>query len=379
MACTSSTGTKVQEQSPTEGAMQPDDFSIERSHFGTTAQGQSVEKYQLKNPQGSTIEIITYGGIITSWTAPNRDGKQQNVVLGYDKLADYIRENPYFGAIIGRYGNRITKGQFTLAGNAYQLETNDGPNHLHGGVQGFDKVIWAAEDTITGQGATLLLRYRSADGEGGYPGQLDCTVRYTLTADHSLRVDYEATTDQHTIVNLTQHTYFNLSGDFSQTIEDHQLLLPADRYLPVDATLIPTGALASVEGTPFDFRRMKSIGQDIAADDEQLLRGKGYDHCWAMGLSDSVRLMAQVLHPGSGRLLEIHSNEPGIQFYSGNFLDGTLPRPGGGTYPHRSGLCLETQHYPDSPNQSDFPSVTLLPGERYQTTTIFTFTTTDKQ
>lgn len=346
-------------------------FTIAKSDYGQTPDGQSVAQYKLTNASGMEVDVITYGGIITSWKAPDRNGKLANIALGFDNLAQYVTENPYFGAIIGRYGNRIAKGKFTLDGQTYQLETNDGPNHLHGGTKGFDKVVWAADTTVTDQGATLRLSYTSADGEGGYPGTLKAVVTYTLTADNALEVAYEATTDKTTIVNLTQHTYFNLSGDFKQTILDHELMMRAPQYLPVDATLIPTGELADVAQTPFDFTTPKTIGQDIAAKHVQLERGKGYDHCWILDAPGTMRHVASVVHPGTGRQLDILTDEPGLQFYCGNFLDGTLPMPGGGTYGHRTGFCLETQHYPDSPNRADFPTTTLAPGATYKSKTVF--------
>ena len=321
------------------------------------------------------IDVITYGGIITKWTAPDKDGKYENVVLGYDKLEQYVESNPYFGALIGRYGNRIAKGKFSIDGTEYTLETNDGQNHLHGGVKGFDKVVWEAAEEKTDNGVALKLTYVSEDGEGGYPGTLASTAVYHLTDGNALEVSYQATTDKKTIVNLTQHSYFNLSGDFSQKILGHELYINADSYLPVDATLIPTGELLPVENTPFDFRQAKSIGQDIEKESEQLARGKGYDHCWVLNNPGNFRKVSAVYHPVSGRLLEIYSDEPGIQFYCGNFLDGTLPAPGGGTYGHRTGFCLETQHYPDSPNQDSFPSVVLAPGEKYTSKTTFKFST----
>lgn len=347
--------------------------TISKTDYGTLADGQKVEQYTMKNQKGMEIDVITYGGIITSWTAPDKDGNYQNVVLGFDNLAQYAKETPYFGAIIGRYGNRIAKGQFELDGTTYQLETNDGPNHLHGGTKGFDKVVWTAE-TEEGEGSSSLkLTYISEDMEGGYPGTLTAVVIYTLDNDNSLSVSYSATSDKKTIVNLTQHAYFNLSGNFSEKILDHELMIDADTYLPVDATLIPTGEMASVEETPFDFREAKSIGEDIEADNEQLARGKGYDHCWVLNEQGSMRKVASAYHPGTGRLLEISTDEPGIQFYCGNFLDGTLPRPDGGTFGHRTGFCLETQHYPDSPNQEEFPSVVLEPGKTYESKTVFRF------
>jgi aldose 1-epimerase len=337
--------------------------SISKTAYGTMPDGQAVDKFTLKNKQGMQVDVITYGGIITSWTAPDKAGNYANVVLGYDSLAQYLRATPYFGAIIGRYGNRIAKGKFSLDGQTYQLETNDGPNHLHGGVKGFDKVVWTAAEQPVDNGAALKLTYVSKDGEGGYPGTLTSTVVYHLTDDNALEVSYEATTDKTTIVNLTQHSYF-----------DHELMIDADKFLPVDATLIPTGELKPVENTPFDFRQAKAIGWDIEQKDDQLTKGKGYDHCWALN-GQGFRKVSSAWHPGTGRLLEISTDEPGIQFYCGNFLDGTLPMPGGGTYAHRTGFCLETQHYPDSPNQKSFPTVTLAPGGKYATKTTFKFST----
>jgi aldose 1-epimerase len=349
--------------------------TFSKSAFGQTGDGQTVEKYTMQNSNGMSIDVITYGGIITSWTAPDKNGQYKNVVLGYDNLAQYIESTPYFGAIIGRYGNRIAKGKFSIDGTEYSLETNDGPNHLHGGLKGFDKVVWTANEEKSDNNASLKLTYVSKDGEGGYPGTLTSTVIYTLTNDNTLEVSYEATTDKKTIVNLTQHSYFNLSGDFSKNILDHELTIDADTYLPVDATLIPTGELQPVENTPFDFRQAKSIGQDIEQEDDQLTIGKGYDHCWVLNNQGGFRKVSTAYHPGTGRYLEIYTDEPGIQFYCGNFLDGTLPVPGGGTYGHRSGFCLETQHYPDSPNHEQFPSVILAPGEKYTTKTTFRFST----
>jgi aldose 1-epimerase len=346
---------------------------LTKTNFGTNKDGTVVYKYFLANKNGMTIDIITYGGIITSLKVPDRNGEISNIVLGFDSLSQYITNNPYFGALIGRYGNRIAKGKFTLDGIEYQLETNNAPNHLHGGSKGFDKVVWdvlASEknDSIS----TLKLGYTSADMEMGYPGKLNVIVTYTLHNDNSLAVKYEGYADKKTIVNLTQHSYFNLSGDFKNTILDHEVVIAADKYLPVDATLIPTGKLLDVSNTPFDFRISKSIGKDISVNDEQINRGKGYDHCWVLN-GNGMRSVSNVYHPISGRMLEILTDEPGIQFYTGNFLDGTLPAYGGGTYALRSGFCLETQHFPDSPNQKSFPSVELLPGQKYESNTVFKF------
>jgi len=348
--------------------------TIEKTAFGTTAEGESVDKYTLKNQKGMEVDIITYGGIITSLKAPNKNGLYEDVVLGYDSLAQYTTKNPYFGAIIGRYGNRIAKGKFSLDGKEYQLATNDGPNHLHGGVKGFDKVVWTAVAIKGDSTSSLKLTYLSKDLEEGYPGNFTAVVTYTLTNDNVLEVLYEATTDKKTIVNLTQHSYFNLSANFSKTILDHEIVINADTFIPVDATLIPTGKLADVTNTPFDFRVAKVIGKDIEVKDDQLKKGLGYDHCWVLNnQNEGFKLAASAYHPESGRLLEIYSDEPGIQFYTGNFLDGTLPSKTGGTYAHRTGFCLETQHYPDAPNQKNFPSTVLNPGEKYASKTSFKF------
>ncbi len=350
--------------------------SIQKSAYGTTPEGEKVEHYLLKNNAGMEVGIITYGGRITSLSVPDNKGTSANVVLNFESLEGYLNENPYFGALIGRYGNRIAKAQFELDGNAYTLAGNDGENNLHGGLKGFDRVVWEVAASEAGEVATLKLRYLSKDMEEGYPGNLNVLVTYTLDNDNNLSVDYEATTDKNTVINLTQHAYFNLSGDFSKTILDHELQLAADAYLPVNAVLIPTGEIENVEGTPFDFRTAKLMGKDINAEDDQIQKGLGYDHCWVLNNQDQgLREVARVHHPASGRVLTVTTDEPGIQFYTGNFLDGTLPTSQGGHYGHRSGFCLETQHYPDSPNQKDFPSVTLRPGEKYNSKTVFSFLT----
>lgn len=352
-------------------------LTISKSDFGKTKDGSPVEQYTLKNANGVEVNVITYGGRITSLKVPNKDGKLENVVLGHDTMEGYLRDdNPFFGALIGRFGNRIAKGKFTLNGKEYTLATNDGSNHLHGGVNGFDRVIWKAEPMEGTENSSLKLTYLSKDGEEGYPGNLNVTVVYTLTKDNALEVSYEATTDKATVVNLTQHAYFNLTGDFSKTILDHVVEINADTYLPVDETLIPTGEIRKVEGTPFDFTSAKQTGKEINADNEQLKRGQGYDHCWVLnGDKGTMRFAASAYDKTSGRFMEIYSEEPAIQFYTGNFLNGTLPMPNGGTYAHRTGFCLETQHYPDAPNQKDFPSTVLEPGETYATKTIFKFST----
>lgn len=348
--------------------------TITKTPYGKLPDSTVIDQYTLKNSNGMTVGIITYGGIITSWTAPNKEGVYEDVVLGYTQLEEYLNSSPYFGALIGRYGNRITQAKFALDGKEYSLAVNDGPNHLHGGLKGFDKVVWNATQTKTESGVSLVLRYLSAHMEEGYPGNLETTVTYTLTPNNELEVEYQAITDQKTIVNLTQHSYFNLSADFSKPIVDHEISIDADSYLPVDETLIPTGVFAEVHNTPFDFRTAKTIGKDIDTDHDQLKKGQGYDHCWVLNhQNQGLRFAASAHHKKSGRLLEVYTDEPGMQFYTGNFLDSTLPTKQGGTYAHRTGFCLETQHYPNSPNQENFPSVILNPGETYTTKTIFKF------
>ncbi|WP_232304864.1 aldose epimerase family protein [Maribacter thermophilus] len=351
--------------------------NIEKSDFGVTQEGEKVALFTLNNEGGISVDVITYGGRITSLKAPDKNGKVENVVLGFDNLEQYEKENPFFGALVGRYGNRIAKGKFNLNGTEYTLAKNNGENSLHGGIKGFDKVVWQVEGIEESDSyASLKLSYLSKDMEEGFPGNLATVVTYTLNKDNSLDVLYEATTDKTTVVNLTQHSYFNLSGNFSRPILDHELQIAADTYVPVDGGLIPTGDLASVEGTPFDFREPKLIGKDIDANDEQIKLGGGFDHCWVLKEAEKgYRSVAKAYHSGTGRTLEVLTTEPGIQFYSGNFLDGTLPAPNGGTYAKRSGFCLETQHYPDSPNQPGFPSVVLEPGKKYRTKTTFKLAT----
>ncbi len=351
-------------------------ITIEKNNYGTTTDGVQVDLFTMRNNHGMEVDIITYGGRITKLSVPDKNGKSSNVVLGFDNLGQYEKDNPYFGALVGRYGNRIANAKFSLNGIEYGLAANNGPNNLHGGIKGFDKVVWNVEEVKEGNPALLKLSYLSKDMEEGFPGNLNTHVTYTLTDDNTLQVQYEATTDKTTIVNLTQHSYFNLTGDFSKTILDHELTLNANQLVPVDDKLIPTGDFIDVAGTPFDFRSAKVIGQEIDADNDQIKKGGGYDHCWVLSDQNSgLRKVATLQDFNSGRIMEVATTEPGIQFYTGNFLDGTLPIPGGGTYAKRSGLCLETQHYPDTPNQPNFPSVTLNPGEKYSTTTSFTFTT----
>ncbi|MFV7233964.1 aldose epimerase family protein [Flavobacterium sp. ZB4R12] len=363
---------KVEET--TKEAKATEMVTIEKSAYGTTPKGEKIDSYTLKNQKGMEVNIITYGGIISSLKVPNKAGVSEEVVIGFNSLEQYMKPNPYFGALIGRYGNRIAKGKFTLDGKEYSLAINNTPNALHGGPEGFHRVVWTAAEAKGGDSASLKLKYVSKDMEEGYPGNLTVFVTYTLKNDNSLDVLYEATTDKKTIVNLTQHSYFNLSSDFSKPILDHEITIDADKLVPVDATLIPTGKLTDVTNTPFDFRKPKVVGAAIEAKDDQLKKGLGYDHCWVLNnQGKGERFAASAYDAGSGRLLEVYTDQPGIQLYTGNFLDGTLPMRNGGTYAHRTGLCLETQHYPDSPNQKDFPSTVLNPGENYKTKTTFKF------
>jgi aldose 1-epimerase len=348
--------------------------TVARETFGRMPDGTVVEALTLRNAHGIAVQVITYGGIIVSLETPDRNGQPADIVLGFDSLPPYLQDSPYFGAIVGRYANRIARGRFTLDGTTYALATNNGPNHLHGGVEGFDKVVWEAEPFVLPDSAGVILRYTSADGEEGYPGTLRAVVTYTLTADDALVIDYRATTDAPTPVNLAQHSYFNLAGDRGGDVLDHELTLRASRYTPVDSTLIPTGELAAVAGTPFDFTTPHAIGARIGEDHEQLRFGGGYDHNFALDRGgDALALAASVYEPASGRTLDIHTTEPGIQFYSGNFLDGSLTGKRGRVYGHRTGFCLETQHFPDSPNQPAFPGTVLRPGEEYRSRTVWVF------
>lgn len=342
--------------------------------FGKMPNETEITSYTLSNQNGMKVDIITYGGRITQIGVPDRNGKIENVTLGFDNLEDYLAENPFFGALIGRYGNRIAQGKFNLEGTTYSLATNNGENHLHGGIIGFDQVVWNAVPKEGKDKSELVLTYLSEDGEEGYPGNLNVTVTYSLNNKNELTVEYSAITDAATVFNPTQHAYFNLTGDFSKDILNHEVYINADYYLPVDEGLIPTGELKNVEGTPFDFKSAKKVGKDISEGNEQLQRGGGYDHCWVLnGKTDELRLVATAYDNESGRLMEVLSTEPAIQFYTGNFLDGSLKNPAGGTYGHRSGFCLETQHYPDSPNHPNFPSTVLRPGETFQSKTTYRF------
>jgi aldose 1-epimerase len=343
-------------------------------NFGKTAKGEQVKLYTLTNKNGMTAKIMDYGATVVELTAPDRNGQFADVVLGFDRLEDYLKPNPYFGVIVGRYANRIGGAKFTLDGMEYDLAKNDGENHLHGGVKGFDKVMWNSELVDTPHGKSLKLTYTSPDGEEHYPGDLQVTVNYILTDDNGLRIDYEATTDKRTIVNLTNHSYFNLAG--SGDILDHVVMINADKFTPTDKGLIPTGELRDVEGTPFDFREPTAIGLRINDENDQLAFAGGYDHNWVLNKEDEkLSLAAEVYEPTTGRVLEVYTTEPGIQFYTGNFLDGSLTGKNGVVYKHRTGFCLETQHFPDSPNKPKFPSVVLSPGEKYMQTTIYKFKT----
>jgi aldose 1-epimerase len=345
---------------------------VTRARFGADADGKAVDAFTLRNANGLELTAITYGGIITSLKTPDRRGASGDIVLGFDSMAGYLKPPPFFGAIIGRYGNRIAKGRFTLDGKPYPLATNNGPNHLHGGNRGFDKVIWNAQPLVGKTG--VVFSRTSADGEEGYPGALAVRVTYELTDKNELAIEYFATTDKPTPVNLTQHSYFNLADGGASDIFNHQLTINADRYTPVDDTLIPTGELASVQGTPFDFRTATAIGARINADHPQLKNGQGYDHNWVLNRrGDGLQLAARVVEPSSGRTLEVSTTEPGLQFYAGNFLDGTITGKNGHVYKRRSAFCLETQHYPDSPNHPAFPSTILRPGQEYRSRTVFTF------
>jgi aldose 1-epimerase len=360
----------------TSTSMPPIKTYLTQGPFDRTPDGQSVDLITLRNQAGVEVRIMTYGATILSLKTPDRAGALDDITLGFDTFAPYVDKSPYFGAVVGRYGNRIAKGKFTLDGQTYTLATNNGANHLHGGLKGFDKKVWKADTFQNVSGVGVKLTYTSADGEEGYPGTLTAEVTYTLTDKNQLIVDYRATTDKATVLNLTQHTYFNLAGGKANDILGHELMLNADRYTPVDDTLIPTGELAQVAGTPFDFRTATAIGARIGQDNEQLKRGKGYDHNWVLTRQgEGVNLAARVLEPTTGRTLEVSTTEPGIQFYSGNFLDGTITGKGGRVYPQRSGFCLETQHFPDSPNHPSFPSTVLRPGQDFKSQTVFTFGT----
>lgn len=347
-------------------------LQIKKQPFGVTATRETVELYTLTNSNGMEARIMTYGGAVVSLTVPDRQGKLGDVVLGYETLDGYLKNSPYFGAIIGRYGNRIGKGSFSLNGKQYTLPKNNGENTLHGGIKGFDKVVWKAQEVKGKESVGLSLTYLSKDGEEGFPGNLSATVVYTLTDNNELKIEYSARTDKATVVNLTNHSYFNLAGEGS--ILNHALMINANKFTPVGSGLIPTGELRGVKGTPMDFIEPTVIGARIDQQDDQLIFGKGYDHNWVLNnTTGGLALAARVYEPGSGRVMEITTTEPGLQFYSGNFLDGSITGKGAAVYKYRYGLCLETQHFPDSPNKPGFASTVLKPGQRYRSTTIYKF------
>lgn len=348
--------------------------SINKTSFGTLENGREIDIYSLTNSRGSEVRIMTYGGAVVSLKVPDKSGAIADVVLGFDTIGDYERHSPYFGAIVGRYANRISKGKFEIGGKTYELACNNGENHLHGGFDGFNRVVWTAEAAMSPEGPILELAYLSKDGEEGYPGDLQVRIAYTLTDKDELQIVYSAVTDQATIVNLSNHSYFNLAGAGNGTILDHRLMIKGGAFLPTDAGSIPTGEIRPVGGTAFDFREPTAIGSRIGQDDQQLEFGRGYDHNWILDKGNGGLTAAATVHePRSGRLMTVLTTEPGLQFYSGNFLDGVVSGKGGKSYPHRSGLCLEAQHFPDSPNRPEFPTTILRPGETYSQTTIYRF------
>ncbi len=349
-------------------------MKCEKKPFGKV-DGKDVALYTLTSDNGMTMSATEYGGIVTSFFAPDRTGKMDDIVLGYDTVEGYVKNNPFFGAIIGRYGNRIGKARFSLGGKEYSLSVNDGQNCLHGGKKGFDKVVWSGRETKRGDAVGVEFTYASKDGEQGFPGNLDATVVYWLTNSNEFTVEYAAVTDKETVVNMTQHNYWNLAGENSGDILNHELAIFADAYTPVDAGLIPPGELAPVKGTPMDFTQPAAIGSRIGADFEQLKLGKGYDHNWVLrrNTPDGLEPAALLVERNSGRRMEVLTTEPGMQFYSGNFLDGSIVGKKGRPYAQRNGLCLETQHFPDSPNKPAFPTTTLKPGQKYKSTTSYKF------
>src|SRR5574338_121688 len=347
---------------------------VTKEPFGKTPDGQQVDLYTLRNAHGVEAKITNYGGIVVSLKVPDRNRKFDDVVLGFNDLDSYLKGHPYFGALIGRYGNRIAKGRFTLNGVEYKLAVNNGDNHLHGGLKGFDKVVWTSHEIKTKAGPAVALTYLSKDGEEGYPGNLNVRVVYTLTNNNELKIDYTVTTDKDTVQNLTHHSYFNLAGEGNGDILNQLVTINANRFVPTDAGSIPTGELKNVAGTPFDFLKATAIGARINQDDEQLKFGNGYDHTWVInGRPGVMRLAASAYEPGSGREMQVWTTEPGVQFYTGNFLDGTLTGKSGKIYARRTGFCFETQHYPDSPNQPSFPTTVLRKGKTYKSTTIYRF------
>jgi len=348
--------------------------TVTKTSFGKTSGGENIDLYLLRNANGIEAAITNYGGIVVSLKAPDRAGKFDDVVLGFSDLEPYTKPGPYFGALIGRYGNRIAKGRFKLNGVEYKLAVNNDENHLHGGIKGFDKVVWTGRELKTEAGPAVVLTYLSKDGEEGYPGNLRVTVIYTLTNEDELKIDYSATTDKDTVINLTHHSYFNLAGEGNGDILNHVVTINASRFLPTDAGSIPTGELRPVADTPFDFLKATSIDARINQNDEQLKFGNGYDHTWVIdGQPGKLRLAAWAWDPTSWREMQVWTTEPGMQFYTGNFLDGTLTGKSGNRYQRRSGFCFETQHFPDSPNHPSFPTTTLKKGATYKSTTIYKF------
>ena len=349
-------------------------MGTKKTPFGKMPDGQTIDLYTMTNHHGMEVAIMNYGGIIVSVKVPDSAGHVDDVVLGFDNLAGYLQPEPYFGALIGRYGNRIGHAQFTLDGKTYHLAKNDGDNTLHGGLKGFDKRVWTAHETGP---LSLQLTYVSKDGEENFPGNLTSVVTYTLTDNNEIRIDYSATTDKDTVLNLTNHSYWNLAGQGNGDILGDQIMINADRFTPVDAGLIPTGELKSVAGTPLDLRKLTVVGAHINDDNEQMKLGKGYDHNFVLNRHGAgLSLAARVVEPKSGRSMEVLTTQPGVQFYTGNFLDGTIHGKGGKVYGHRSALCLETQHFPDSPNHPSFPTTELKPGQPYHETTVYRFSIT---
>lgn len=348
--------------------------SVKKQKYGTTPDKQQVDLYTLSNSQGIEVQVINFGGIITSIHVPDRNGKMADIALGFDNLDGYLENKPYFGAIIGRYANRIANGKFTLNGKEYTLAKNNGPNSLHGGIKGFNKVVWDAEPLRDGRGAGVRLSYLSKDGEEGYPGNLKVKVTYTLTDKNELKIDYEATTDKATPINLTNHSYFNLAGEGNGDVLAQELQLNADSFTPVNQNLIPTGEIKPVKGTPLDFTQTTALGARINDPYEQLVIAHGYDHNFVVNRkNDELQFAARVRDPKSGRVLEAYTTQPGIQLYTGNFLDGTVVGKHGHPYKQREAFCLETQHYPDSPNHPDFPSTILRPGQTFHSQTVYKF------
>ena len=359
----------VEDTSKKKGQEPPKEFTMHltKARFGLAEDSTQVHLFTLRNKNGVVVKLTNYGGIVTSIVTPDRQGEFADIALGFNKLDPYLEGHPYFGCIVGRCANRIANGKFTLEGKTYHLAANNGPNHLHGGLEGFDKKGWDADDEAGVDRISVILTYHSPDGEEGYPGNMDVKVVYTLTNDNELIIDYEARSDKATPINLTHHSYFNLAGEGSGDIYDHRMMIDADRYTVVNENLIPTGELRSVKNTPMDFTEPHSIGERI-----NLVEG-GYDHNYVLNNHGKLALVAKVEEPGSGRVMEVFTSEPGMQFYSGNFLDGSITGKSGKKYYERYGFCLETQHFPDSPNQPEFPDAILRPGDTYSHTTIYKF------